>query len=114
MRNPNLLLDAWKLMGLFGIGMVAVATAKESTAAASNEVYTWSAELVAYDDASSTITVKSRLVETAGSDELAELAAGDRVILAWSGISTAAGVRAVERDADASLGRLTLPLHYVT
>jgi hypothetical protein len=76
--------------------------------------YTWSAELVAFDAASNTITVKAMLVSNPQATDLSALSAGDRAVLTWSGLSTAAGVRAVERGNESSFDRMTMPIEYVS
>src|SRR5512142_2981906 len=78
------------------------------------ETYTWSAELVAFDAASNTLTVKAPLVSNPERTNLSALRKGDRAVLAWSGLSTAAGVRAVERGSTSSFDRMTMPIEFVS
>lgn len=75
--------------------------------------YTWSAELVAFDQAASTVTVKARRVETTDRELKLELDPGERAMLTWSGISTAAGIRDIEPGETSSYDRMTLPVEYV-
>jgi hypothetical protein len=75
------------------------------------QTYEWSAELVAFDQATNTVTVKARLVETA--DPATDIEAGERAVLTWSGISTAAGVRDIEPGSQSSYDRMTLPVELV-
>jgi hypothetical protein len=90
------------LIALFG----AVASAAAETGS-----YTWSAELVAVDNAANTVTVKSRLIEEAN---VPDLEPGDAVMLTWSGINIAAGIRALERGTKSSYDRMTMPVEYVS
>jgi len=98
------------------VGVLALASASVAaadTAPASEEpTYVWSAELVAFDKATDTVTVKARLVSEA--PRVAGLKAGDAAVLAWSGVSTAAGVRAVERGTKSRYDHMTLPVEYVS
>jgi hypothetical protein len=75
--------------------------------------YTWSAELVAFDPASNMLTVKAVLVSNPEKTDFAALHAGDRAVVTWSGLWTAAGIRAVERGTTSSFDRLTMPVEYV-
>ena len=79
-----------------------------------SETYTWSAELVAFDAASNTVTVRAPLVSNPERTNLAALHAGDRAVLTWSGLSTAAGVRAIERGNTSSFDRMTMPIEFVS
>jgi hypothetical protein len=99
----------------FVIGaLLAMATALPGAAqGAANETYTWSAELVAVDEAARTVTVQSRLVGNA-EVELDSLDGGDRVTLTWSGINTAAGVRRIVEGQAPEDDRLTLPIEFVS
>jgi hypothetical protein len=98
------------------LGWLALVGASEAAAQApAKDSYTWSAELVAFDKATSTATVKSRLVEHSDHPtNLAALRAGDAAMLTWSGIETAAGIRAIERGSSSSFERMTLPIEYVS
>ena len=50
----------------------------------SGETYLWHGELVSFDPASRTLTVKTRLLRQAAT-EVERLNVGDRVLLSWSG-----------------------------
>jgi hypothetical protein len=98
----------------FVAGLLAMAAAVPAIAGdAANDTYTWSAELVAVDQAASTVTVQSRLVGNAEVD-LDSLDSGDRVTLTWSGINTAAGVRRIVDGAAPEGDRLTLPIEFLS
>lgn len=103
--NPNVAVLGAGLLAIAGAGAYAAGEQQPST-------YTWSAELVAFDRAANTVTVKARMVETA--DTELDLDAGDEAVLTWSGISTAAGIRAIEPGDDSSYDRMTLPIEYVS
>jgi hypothetical protein len=76
--------------------------------------YTWSAELVTFDQEARTVTVKSRFVENPESASLSTLHEGDHAMLTWSGLSTAAGVRAIERGNTSRFDRMTMPVEFVS
>ena len=88
------------------------AHAADPPAAAENPTYTWSAELVAFDKAANTVTVKSRLVSEVAN--VTGIKSGDDAMLTWSGISTAAGVRAIERGSKSSYDHMTMPVEFVS
>ena len=63
----------------------------------SGETYLWHGELVSFDPASRTLTVKTRLLRQAATD-VERLNVGDRVLLTWSGQDIhAGGVRRVAK-----------------
>ncbi len=101
---------------LFGAGSLAAQSARSAAASSgkTGETYTWSAELVAFDAASNTVTVKAVLVSNPERTDLSVLHAGDHAVLTWSGLSTAAGVRAIERGNTSSFDRMTMPIEYVS
>jgi hypothetical protein len=103
-------------VGMLGAGPLTAQSAKAATEAPAkaDETYTWSAELVAFDAASNTLTVKAPLVSNPERTNLAALHAGDRAVLTWSGLSTAAGVRAIERGDKSSFDRMTMPIEFVS
>ncbi len=74
-----------------------VATAQHTNTSAPNATtYSWHAELVSFDQAAKTITVKTHVVGQNVAGELKNFKAGDRVLLHWSGFDTSAsGVRGV-------------------
>jgi hypothetical protein len=90
-----------------------LAMALPAAAESATDVYTWSAELVALDQAAKTVTVQSRLVSNADVD-FADFDAGDRLTLTWSGINTAAGVRRIVDGPAPADDRLTLPIEFVS
>jgi hypothetical protein len=100
-----------KTLAALSLSFFAFIRAGEATA--QTDTYTWSAELVAFDKASNTVTVKSRIVEHADAVDLDTLKAGDRAMLTWSGLTLAAGVRALERGTESSFDRMTMPVEYV-
>jgi hypothetical protein len=100
---------------LFGVGSIAAQSARPAAESSkTGETYTWSAELVAFDAASNTVTVKAVLVSNPERTDLSVLHAGDRAVLTWSGLSIAAGVRAIERGNRSSFDRMTMPIEYVS
>jgi hypothetical protein len=102
---------------LVGASAAAAPPATQSTAetaAPTDATYTWSAELVGFDAASNTVTVRAMLVSVPEANDLPKLHAGDRAVLTWSGLSTAAGVRAVQKGDKSSFDRMTMPIEFVS
>src|SRR6185295_5584499 len=104
----------WSAAATIVAGLLALAcgsvSAAETPATSDPPTYTWSAELVAFDKATNIVTVKSRLVSEA--PNVAGLKPGDAAMLTWSGVSTAVGVRAIERGAKSGYDRMTMPVAY--
>ena len=98
------------VVGLLALVSASVA-APETPAASEPSTYTWSAEVVAFDKAANTVTVKSRLVSEAPS--VAGLKPGDAAMLTWSGVVTADGIRAIERGTKSKYDRMTMPVVFV-
>ena len=117
MRATHSTPNAGKKAAVLSFGLLALVCASQSVAttpgAADTASYTWSAELVAFDDATDTVTVRSRTVDPDVAN-VPGLRAGDRAMLTWSGLTTAAGIRALERGASGSYDRMTLPVEYVS
>jgi len=112
-RNLDQTRHTWKHSLFAALGLMAWAGMHNTTAAAEEETYTWSAELVALDEANSTITVKSRVFNHAGIESLPELSAGDRVMLTWSGHFTASGIRTITPGTESDFDRFTMPVEFV-
>ena len=108
-RSPSASTRYRRLAG----GLLAMAATFQASAGAASDTYSWSAELVAVDEAARTVTVESRLVGNAEVD-FKKLDQGDRVTLTWSGIDTAAGVRRIVEGAAPADDRLTLPIEFVS
>jgi hypothetical protein len=51
------------------------------------ESYEWSAEFVALDEGSRSVTVKARLLDDTAVADAKQFKAGDRVVLVWSGMT---------------------------
>jgi hypothetical protein len=63
----------------------------------------------------STLNARTKAFVVDPEDEnVAALRAGDAAMLTWSGISTGAGIRAIERGSKSSFGRMTMPIEYVS
>ena len=77
------------------------------------ETYTWSAELVAFDEAEAMATVRARLVDE-NLNDLRGFSAGDPIVLTWSGVhSAAAGILAVA-PGERAWGRFEMPVEFVS
>lgn len=109
-------LNAW--VGAYALLLAAGLLASNAAARAAEpangeETYTWSAELVSFDESSGTMTVRRRLEPHTEITDPASLSEGDRVTLVWTGRSWAANVRDVVRDSDDAEGFLKLPAEFV-
>ena len=94
---------------LFGVSGAAADTADLPV----SETYTWSAELVAFDEAEALATVRARLVEE-NLNEPSGFSAGDPIVLTWSGVhSAAAGILAVA-PGERAWGRFEMPVEFVS
>ena len=91
----------------------ATAATHDAAAARSQQTYTWSADLEAYDAGSHTVTLRAMLYSDADAPDKGALKAGDRVTLTWSGLSTGAGIRAIERGTNTKYDRMTMPVEFV-
>ncbi len=92
----------------------AAAATHDASAAPAQQTYTWSADLVAYDAGSHTVTLRAMLFSDADAPDKSKLQAGDRVTLTWSGLSTGAGIRAIERGTNTKYDRMTMPVEFVS
>lgn len=100
---------ALAVLTLFVVAGPAVAANDEATP----QTYTWSAELVAFDKATLTATVRSYVVGH-GKLDLTNLKEGDTAILTWSGaFSAASGVRTIAAGTMAK-DRFTMPVEFVS
>ena len=87
--NPVLTVDAYA---------PSMAPRLAGMAPAADDTYKWRGELVSRDKDAGTIDVRSRIVSPSGS-VAADLAAGDPIVITWSGFDDQAdGIRAVKRD----------------
>jgi hypothetical protein len=78
------------------------------------DTYSWSAELVALDEATHTVTVKSPVV----SDEAGAVPvfnSGDHVTVLWSGLhDRVSGIRRVVRQGELQGERFAMPVQFVS
>lgn len=99
---------------VFVAGLLASSAAVAATDSGSaDESYTWSAELVAFDENAGTMTVRAPIEPYAGIENPASFSEGDRVTLVWTGRFWAAGVRDIVSDGDSAEGHLKLPVEFV-
>ena len=63
----------------------ALAQTTAARPAAGSDTYQWSGELVSFDGAGNTATVKARIVDQEAAAEVGKFKTGDRVLLQWSG-----------------------------
>ena len=98
---------AFAALILFGASGPTVASS-DATGTTALDNYTWSAQLVALDDASRIATVRAMLV---GHDlgDLSGYKDGDRIVLTWSGVTSASGIRCIARG-ETARGRFEMPV----
>lgn len=118
-RDLNLTLNTRTLMSSLATGVLASLGAHASAAtaesgAASEGTYTWSAELVALNEEAGTAAVQSRVVGHADLGAIPALDEGDPIVITWSGITQAAGIRSVTAGTRAESDRFTLPAEFVS
>lgn len=115
MIRTHLARTPWLSSLLIAMGMLSIAGAAQAADTGLNgDDYTWSARLVAVDSADRTATLESLVVDVDGLDNAADLHAGDHAVLAWSGITWAAGVRGVTPGMKSEYDGLTLPIEFVS
>ncbi len=83
----------WAALLMCVVGAVATAAAAPNP----EGTYRWHGELVTLDEAAGTVTVKAPVVAPAGLEAVADVRAGEPILIAWSGDDgQASGIRAVE------------------
>ncbi|HEX6994749.1 MAG TPA: hypothetical protein VF339_11460 [Gammaproteobacteria bacterium] len=113
MRTQHSTLNAVRAGAVLGLlGLVCSAPAAADTEKGP-ETYTWSAELVEFDAATRTATVKARIVGERDDVQTGSLSEGDRAMLTWSGITYGAGIRALEAGDESSFDRMSMPVEFV-
>ena len=81
------------------LSAAAYAAAPRERRPAPGDTYRWDGELVALDEAAGMLTVKSRVASPAGLAAVAGAAAGDPIVIRWSGYSSrASGIRSAMPD----------------
>ena len=89
---------------LLAVDAYAPARGPRPAALARDATYRWGGELVALDEASDALTVRARMVSAAARSAAAGLAAGEPIVITWSGYGhEASGIRAVAADDDSGL-----------
>jgi hypothetical protein len=100
-------------------GAVITAHAQQPAAGAQADspTYAWHAELVSFDQAAKTLTVKAHIVNPGAAGELKNFKAGDRILLQWSGFDNSAnGIRGFMKYdvAQSKKDRFLLPVELVS
>jgi hypothetical protein len=116
MRTQRSAPSAVKSGTLLSLGLAALAFSGAATVEAAQEgaeTYTWSAELVEFDEANRAATVKARIVGDPENVQTDALSEGDRAMLTWSGITYGAGIRAIEPGDESSFDRMSMPVEFV-
>ncbi len=75
--------------------------------------YSWSAELIEFDAENSMATVRARIVSRDGAEGLEDVAEGERLMLTWSGITRAAGIRSLSADLNVESDRMSMPVEFI-
>lgn len=76
--------------------------------------YEWSAKLVSFDTATNTAVLQARVESYVNIDGLDRFSDGDRLILTWTGMSWAAGIRGLSKDPELTPSTLSLPVEFVS
>lgn len=99
---------------LFAAGLLTASFAAHAANGTNeDQSYTWSAELVSYDEDARAMTVRAPVETHAEIENLSSFSEGDRVTIVWTGRFWAAGVRDIVRNADSAEGFLKLPAEFV-
>jgi len=80
----------WLILGIAAVGLLslAVLTVGAQSLQPTSPTYTWSGELVAFDEGARMMTVKARAVGQQALQDLPSFKSGDRVVLTWSGFDS--------------------------
>lgn len=99
-----------------GVALLVAAGTQVEARDAANDSYTWSAELVGFDEATNTATVQARIVSHAEINDFSDFSKGDQIMLTWSGAyGSASGVRNLTHDETVDEGQLfTMPVEFVS
>jgi hypothetical protein len=111
MRNTGVLLA----IATFCVLALAAIRVGAQAVQPTSETYSWSGELVSFDE-NGTITAKSRVVGDQAIKDLPQFKAGDRIVLTWSGFDTYADaiLRAVRYDATKKWNEpFTFPVEFI-
>lgn len=84
------------------------------TSTSESKPYEWSADLISFDDATSTAVFRANVVSHAKIDGLDSFKDGDRLTLIWSGHAWASGIRNLVRDPELAPDALSLPVEFVS
>jgi len=98
-------------ISLTAAGTGALAEGADQQAAV--DTYEWSAEMVAYDAAAGTMTVRARIEQYSPIESLESFEEGDRLTLVWTGRSWASGVRNIAVDPVLDEAVLRIPIEFV-
>jgi hypothetical protein len=96
---------------------VGPAAANQQTSQPAGQTYTWNGELVALDQATRAVSVKTQLLGDEGRKDVTSLKSGDRIMLTWSGFDDRAHyvLRAMRHDgAKKTEERFTFPAEFVS
>ena len=96
-------------VALLGAGTNVSAADAQATA----DAYEWSAEMIGFDEAAGTVTVRARVEGYTRIEGLEHFAEGERLTLVWTGRNWAAGVRDIGDTLEIPDGALSLPIEFV-
>jgi hypothetical protein len=108
----------WTLLAIATFCILALAAVRlgAQSVQPTSPTYSWSGELVAFDPATRTMTVKSRVVADQARGEMPTFKAGDRIVITWSGFDMYSDgiARAVKYDASKKWSEpFTFPVEFV-
>ena len=118
MKNVSLIGKTFMFVALASLPLsfVAGTSLKAASSDPVAETYTWSAELVALDEAKHMLTAKAYVVADQPKTEFKALKAGDRVLLGWSGFDRfASGINHAGRyTGTAVTEKFSFPVEFVS
>jgi hypothetical protein len=119
MSDLNLMLSSRRrclplATGLAVLLATCLVAAKAGTGGASDDAYTWSAELVGFDEAAGVALVKALVAGHANLEDLPSLSEGDRVTITWSGLTRGTAIRSITRASETAADGLTLAAEFVS
>lgn len=106
----------WTLMAIITAGALTTSVEVSARSLPTGDTYTWSGELMGFDAAGRTATIKSRVVGDQALNTLPQFAPGDRIVLTWSGYDAFAdAISRVARHNAAAQWRapFTVPVEFV-
>jgi hypothetical protein len=118
MKNVSLIGKTFMFVALASLSLsfFAGSAVKAASSDPAAETYTWSAELVALDEAKHMLTAKAYVVADQPKAEFKNFKAGDRILLGWSGFDKfASGINHAMRYTGAAITeKFSFPVEFVS